>query len=146
MKNSRITYLVVSILALFNVLFLPVYPAPEWVLAETGTSLGFYNAMYMLLRLPDPLNYWTVSFTLAVFVPSIILFVCALIGKQIPFLLSTLAGITLWSVMIWQYIGEYGFKQLFVLDSNGICFGVWIALALFLAAMVLAVRTSDQIE
>jgi len=143
MKNSRIAYLVTAVLCMFNVLFLPIYTAPEWVMAETGTRLGFYNAAFMLLRVPNPLEYWTVSMTLAIFVPCVALFVSALIAKQIAFLISALGGITLWCVIVWSYAGQFGFSSLF--DSNGgIGIGVWGAIVLLLAAMVFGIIGKDR--
>ena len=144
MKHSRAAYLITSVLAMFNVLFLPVYRAPEWAMAETGTTLGFYNAAYMLFHYVNPLDYWNVSFMLAIFLPCVALFVSAMIGRQIPFLISSLVGITLWAVIVWMYAHQYGFQSLFALNSGGIGVGVWIALALLLAAMVFGIVGRDD--
>lgn len=144
MKKTRLVYLILSVLALFNVLFLPIYAVPEWVMAETGSKLGFYNAVQMLLYLPSPLEYWTVYMTLAIFVPCFALFVSALIGRQIPFLLSSLAGVTLWAVVAWTYAGQFGISGLFVLDGTGVGIGLWIAIALFMVATAVAIAGKNR--
>ena len=134
MKNIRAVYVITAVLTLFTALFLPLYPAPEWVMAETGTTLGFYNAAHMFLRVANPLDYWTVSVTLAVFIPAFLLFICALIGRQIPFLIAALIGLTMWLVVVWRFIGQFGFSKLIAFNGVGFGFGIWVALALFLAA------------
>ncbi|MBR4905882.1 MAG: hypothetical protein IKZ44_03430 [Clostridia bacterium] len=144
MKNSRMVYLIVSILLLFNALFLPICAAPSWAMSETGTTLGFYNAMYMLVQIPNPLEYWLVSLTLAIFVPSLSLFITALIGKQIPYLISALAGITLWAVVTWNYVQQFGFADLFVLDGTRIGIGFWCAIVLLIIAAVFGIRGKDR--
>ena len=144
MKNSRPAYLVISVLSLFNVLFLPIYAVPEWVMAETGSKLGFYNAVQMLLYLPSPLEYWTVYMTLAIFVPCVALFISALIGRHIPFLISSLAGVTLWAVAVWTYAGQFGISSLFVLDGSGVGIGLWIAIALFMVATAVAIAGKNR--
>ena len=144
MKNSRLAYLITSLLALFNVLFLPIYTAPAEVMAETGTTLGFYNACYMLLRLPNPLEYWTVSMTFAIFVPCIALFVSAMIAKQVPFLISALAGVTLWGVIAWSYANQFGLSDMFAFDGKGVGIGLWIAIIVLLIATVFGIVGKDQ--
>lgn len=139
MKNVRTAYLITAVVALFGALFLPLYPAPEWIMAETGTTLGFYNAAHLLFSVSDPLNYWIVAFTLSIFVPSLALFVCAIIGKQVPFLLASLAAVTLWAVVVWRYIGQFGFPRLVAFDGTGVGIGVWVALIVFLAAVVFGI-------
>ena len=144
MKNSRLAYMITAILSLFNVLFLPIYAVPERVMAQTGTALGFYNAVQMLLYMQNPLEYWIVSLTLAIFVPSFALFVTALIGRQIPYLISALAGITLWAVVTWNYVQQFGFAKLFVLDGSGIGIGFWCAIVLLSLATFFGIRGKDR--
>ena len=144
MKNSRLAYMITAILSLFNVLFIPVYAVPNWAMAQTGTALGFYNAVQMLLYTPNPLEYWIVSMTLAIFVPALALFITALIGKQIPYLISALGGVTLWAVVTWNYVQQFGFADLFVLDGNRIGIGFWCAIGLLMLATFFGIRGRDQ--
>lgn len=144
MKNSRLAYMITAILSLFNVLFLPIYAVPERVMAQTGTALGFYNAVQMLLYMPNPLEYWIVSMTLAIFVPGIALFITALIGRQIPYLISALGGVTLWALVTWNYVQQFGLSDLFVLDGNGIGIGFWCAIVLLMLATFFGIRGKDH--
>lgn len=144
MKNSRIAFLIVAVLSLFNVLFLPLYPTPEQVMAETGTTLGFYNAVHIMLHYANPWDFWIFLLTAAIFIPAVALFISAMIGKQIPFLISSLVGITLWSIVIWYYCHQFSFQMLFVLDGSGIGAGVWIAIALLFTALVFGIIGKDS--
>ncbi len=144
MKNSRLAYMLTAILSLFNVLFLPIYAVPDWAAAQTGTALGFYNAVQILLYVPHPLEYWIVSMTLAIFIPSFALFITALIGKQTPYLISALGGITLWTVAGWSYMQQFEFARLFVLDGSGIGIGFWCAIVLLILATFFALRRKNK--
>ena len=144
MKNSRLAYMITAILSLFNVLFLPIYAVPSWVMAETGTALGFYNVIQMLLYVSSPLEYWIVSMTLAIFVPSVALFITALIGRQVPYLISALGGVTLWAVITWNYVQQFGFSDLFVFDGNRIGIGFWCAIVLLMIATFFGIMGRDR--
>lgn len=144
MKNSRLAYMITAILSLFNVLFLPIYAVPEWAMAQTGTALGFYNAVQILFYMQNPLEYWIVALTMAIFVPSLALFITALIGKQIPYLIAALGGVTLWAVVTWNYVQQFGFAKLFVLDGSGIGIGFWCAIVLLMLATVFALRRKNK--
>ncbi len=128
--------IVLSIVALLNVIVVPVFDVWGGLFAKNATKFTFFHVIESIFEDPDNWNLWVVQITLSILLPSIFMFIFSLVGARKLYITSTIVGIVLWFRIIVQFISQKGVSYVFDFDDCSISIGTWIAIVLFVIALI----------
>ena len=141
MKKS-VAQIVISVLALLNVLFVPIYDV--WGgLFPKHPEKNFLDAIDYLFK--GEFDLWLVQFTFVLFIPTVFMLIFSLLGKKRAAKISAGIGIAL---IVWESINFFSpgngneLTDVFDFDESNISIGFWIGIALFIAMIV--IKTDSQ--
>ncbi len=129
--------IVLSVVALLNVMFVPIFDV--WGgLFPSDVDDNFFEVVEMLFK---NANYywdlWVVQITVSILLPSIFMLIFSLVGARKLFITANVIGILIWFKQIIDYgMEDDGFESLFDFDDCSISIGTWIAIILFVAALI----------
>ncbi len=135
-KKNRIGYILISVLALVNVISVPFYEV--WGgLVPRNPKNDFVSVMKLFLEDPASIELWAVKFTICVFVPSLIMFIFALFGNRILFVTADILGIIFWSAALYDYTANhFNDNNLFNINNTSISIGYWVAIIIYILALI----------
>lgn len=139
-KKRSIAQIIISILALINVVFVPVFDVWGGLLPSNPEDT-FFDAIGYALQ--GEFDFWVTRFTLALFVPSVFMLLFAILGLKKAAKISSAAGIALIIAGLIHFVFEYGISYLFDFDDGNLSIGLWIGLGLFI--VMLFVRTKNKV-
>lgn len=128
--------IVLSIVALLNVIVVPVFDVWGGLFAKNATKFTFFHVIESIFEDPDNWNLWVVQITLSILLPSIFMLIFSLVGARKLYITSTIVGIVLWFRIIVQFVSQEGASYVFDFDDCSISIGTWIAIILFVAALI----------
>lgn len=148
MTKRRQTYIVFSVLAIVNILFMPVFEV--WGgLFPSDRELYFLDVItiffegYYWYSPSESWNMWIVQLTTFILLPSIAMLVGAIINNRKVFGASALAGVILEGRILINYIIQEGIESLLDIEDCSISIGSWIAILLFSLAFICSLSDSD---
>lgn len=139
----RVKFLIPSILALLNVLFIPTFDV--WGgLFPLHPEDNIFDTLGMIFEDSDAFNNWSVIIVLSILIPSIVMLIGAILDNKLIFMISSLAGILLFFKFLIQYVRQYELSELFDFDDGSIAIGTWIAIILFVIAFIIAITSGNK--
>ena len=139
----RVKYLIPSILALLNVLFIPTFDV--WGgLFPSHPEDNFFDIIGTIFTDSDAFQHWGVIIVLSIVIPTIAMLIGAILDNKPVFMISSIAGILLWFKFIISYIRQYELSELFDFDDGSIAIGTWIAIILFVVSFIVAITSSNK--
>ena len=123
---------VVSILALLNVMFVPLFDV--WGgLFPSHPDETFWD---VVTGGCEP-EQWIFVFTLAALVPSVLMLLFSLLKAKVLARLAGAAGLIWMIADLIFYVNQYEIDYLFDFEDGSLCIGLWIAVLLFLIMTVM---------
>lgn len=130
----RLKKFILSILALLNVIFIPVFDVWGGLFPYNADDDFFSVIGYVF---DGEFDYWVVIFTLAIFIPSMLMFLASFSNSILSFKLSAGAGLLAMFIVLAKYVYENDFWYLYDFDDGNISIGTWIALTIFIISLFL---------
>lgn len=144
-KETKISLIVISALALLNVMFVPIFEV--WGgLTPDNISFDFFEIMEALSNGGDCWNRRVVQLTVFIFGPSLFMFAMSLIGQRGLVIASSVAGVVFWFIQIYDYVDRFGVDDLLDFENTSVSIGTWFALALFVIAFFTALGAKKKTE
>lgn len=145
-KEVQPVLIVLSILALLNVMFVPIFDV--WGgLTPSDVDTTFFEVIEAVFEDEDCWNYWVVQLTMSIFIPSLFMFIAALCGGRGFFITSNVIGIIIWFKQIIDYgMEDDGFSDMFDFDDCSISIGTWIAIGIFVISFFVALSSKKKAE
>ena len=145
-KEFKIPLIVLSALALANVLFVPIFDV--WGgLFPSDVDCNFAWVIEDIFEDSDAWRHWVVVLTMSVFIPTLIVFFMSFTGKKGLFITSNVIGIVLWFKQIIDYgMEDDGFEDLLDFEDGCISIGTWIAIILYLICFFVAISSKKKTE
>jgi len=115
-KEIQPVLIIFSILALLNVMFVPIFDV--WGgLIPSDVDTTFFEVIEAVFEDEDCWRHWVVIFTMSIFIPSLFMFIAALCGSRGFFITSNVIGIIIWFKQIIDYgMEDDGFSDMFDFD------------------------------
>ena len=115
-RSVRVPQVVVSVLAVLNVMFVPIFDV--WGgLFPSNPDNNFWDVISGNCES----NEWVFIFTLAILIPSGLMLLFSILKTKV---LARIAGFV-------RFVSEYEVSYLFDFDDGNLCIGLWIGLLLF---------------
>lgn len=138
-KKTWHIVLTLSVLALINVMFVPLMSIYDGLFPDES-SIDFFETMESIFTDGNWREYLSARFTLYILIPSVVMLAFALFEVKSLFIASTVVGILLWSYGIYSFADELdGIGHALNVEHGAISIGAWIAVALFFACFLVAV-------
>ncbi len=148
MRKYKSIFVILSIIALLNVIFVPMFDV--WGgLIPSNPDDNFFEVLDAVFKDSDAWNEWPVIFTMSTFLPCVLMLIMSLINKKSGFLVSSAIGMVLLAIfIIWFALDNdsswsIGYL-LFDLDESCISIGTWIALLLFVISFFTAISSKQK--
>lgn len=145
-KSRQPALIVLSVVALLNVIVVPVFDVWGGLFAKNATKFTFFHVIESIAKDPDNWNLWVVQITLSILLPSIFMLIFSLVGTRKLFITSTIVGIVLWFRIIVQFISQKGVSYVFDFDDCSISIGTWIAIILYIICFAIAISSKKKIN
>ncbi|MDO4731246.1 MAG: zinc ribbon domain-containing protein [Clostridia bacterium] len=145
-KEIQPVLIIFSILALLNVMFVPIFDV--WGgLIPSDVDTTFFEVIEAVFEDEDCWRHWVVIFTMSIFIPSLFMFIAALCGSRGFFITSNVIGIIIWFKQIIDYgMEDDGFSDMFDFDDCSISIGTWIAIGIFVVSFLVALSSKKKAE
>ena len=145
-KSTRPILIMLSVFALLNVVFVPIFDV--WGgLFPSDVDRTFFEVIEIVFEDSDDWSLWVVQLTMSIFIPTLFMFIMALIGNKGLFLTSNIIGIILWFKQIIDFgMEDDGFEDLFDFEDGSISIGTWIAIGLFLVSFFIVLNSKKKAE
>ncbi len=143
-KSTKTTLTVLSIFALLNVLFVPIFDV--WGgLFPSDVEYNFADVIEDIFEDPDAWRHWVVVLTMSIFIPTLIMFIMSLTGKKGLFITANAIGIGIWLKQIIDYgMEDDGFEDLLDFEDGCVSIGTWIAIILYLICFIVAISSKRK--
>lgn len=131
MRRNKI---ILSVIALLNVLFVPIYDV--WGgLFPSNPDNNFFDVLEYVFE--GEFSYWIVLFTIWIFIPVIAMLITSFTDGVIGFKLSSGFGAVVLIVNMLRYVDQNGMDELFDFDDGSVAIGTWIALVVFILSLII---------
>ncbi len=138
MKTKKI---ILSILALANVMFIPVFDV--WGGLFPGhPDDNFFDVVEYVFE--GEFSYWVVLFTLTIFIPSLFMLIFSFSDGGKMFKVASGTGIIFMIITLIRFISQNDFGELFDFDDGNISIGTWIAFSLFIISFLVVKSSKDK--
>lgn len=143
-KRISLTLLVLSVLAMVNVVFVPLFDV--WGgLFPSNPDDNFFEVVEMLIKDADHnWHLWVVEITVSIFIPCVFMLIFALTGSRKLCAASAGIGILSWLGIMIHYIKENEMSDVFDLDDSSISIGTWIAILLFVVTLIVSLHSGHK--
>lgn len=138
--------IIISILALLNVIFIPIFDVWGGLFPEDPDT-NFFETIECALN--GELEYWFVIFTLIYFIPSVFMFFSSFTKSNVAFKLFAslgfIAAVLALLNCIVQQADLYGsLEYVFEPEGTSISIGTWIGLLLYFLAIVAVPKVKEK--
>lgn len=137
----RIRKLIISIIALLNVLFVPIFDV--WGGLFPGHPDDNFMDVVEYVFDGDS-NIWVVVFTLSIFVPSLLMLIFSFTEKSGMFKVSSGLGVGLLVFDLIHFVSQNEWSDLFDFDDCSVSIGMWLGLAIFIAALIFVKKPKQE--
>ncbi|MBQ5968753.1 MAG: zinc ribbon domain-containing protein [Clostridia bacterium] len=133
--------LIISLLAVLNVIFLPLFSAGSGVFPSEmrSTFLEVVTGKYEIYD-------WPVALTALIFLPSMLMTVLSILKAQITTKLTGLVGLILMVGALLKYVDEFSLDALFSLENGNLSIGLWIAFLLFIVMLFIPIDKKRALD
>lgn len=138
MKTKKI---ILSILALANVIFVPVFDVWGGLFPGNPDS-NFFDVIEYVFE--GEFSYWVVLFTLTILIPSLFMLIFSFSDGGKMFKAASGAGIIFMIITLIRFVSQNDFGELFDFDDGNISIGTWIAFALFIISFFVVKSSKDK--
>ncbi|MCD7726730.1 MAG: zinc ribbon domain-containing protein [Ruminococcus sp.] len=136
--TRRTIYLIMAALALFDILFLPIFDV--WGGLFPSEYNNFSDVMHYIANSSDAFDYRVVIYTVCLFIPSVLLVIAAAVNNRPFFMTSSIIGIAAWLYICIEFSNDMGIDEFFDFGEYGcISIGTWLALPIFVASIILSI-------
>lgn len=136
-KSTRPVLITLSLFALLNVMFVPIFDV--WGgLFPSNVDDNFFDVIKMVFKDGDTWRMWVVRFTVTIFAPSLMMFVASLTGNKGLFVTVNIIGIILWVRQIIEYGINNDFDNSFDFDDGNVAVGTWVAIGIYVISLIVA--------
>ncbi len=143
-KTYRAILIVLSLIALLNVIFVPIFDMWGGLFPES-VEYDFFDVMDMVMNDDNCWDYRVVALTMSIFVPTVLMFVMALLGSKPLFLIVDAVGIILVVKQLIDYSDQVGnLSKIFDTSWTSISIGNWTALGLFGISFLVALFSKKK--
>lgn len=134
-KNSKIASIVIALLALVNVLFLPIYQIFGGLFPEN--AMNFFDVAEGIIDGYSVWEYDVFWFYAVLFVPNLFVMIGALTGKSgLVRGFSIVGTVLLAGVIALCVAGAYDVSLVLDVEHGCIAFGTWLGLLLYIAGII----------
>ena len=145
-KNTRMVLIILSIVAVLNVMFIPIFDV--WGgLFPSDVDRDFFDVMECYLENDNAWNLWVVQLTISFFASSILMLITSLIGNKKLSIVANIIAIFVWfKLIVIDYVEEEGTEALLDSEDGSISIGTWITIILFIASFVVVLKSKKKDE
>lgn len=145
-KNTRMVLIILSIVAVLNVMFIPIFDV--WGgLFPSDVDRDFFDVMECYLENDNAWNLWVVQLTISFFASSILMLITSLIGNKKLSIVANIIAIFVWfKLIIIDYVEEEGTEALLDSEDGSISIGTWITIILFIASFIVVLKSKKKDE
>lgn len=127
-RSARIPQIVVSVLAVLNVMFVPIFDVWGGLFPSNPDSI-FWDVISGNCES----NEWVFIFTLTILIPSGLMLLFSILKAKVLARIAGFGGVICLIALLVRFVSEYEFSYLFDFDDGNLCIGLWIGLLLFIA-------------
>lgn len=142
-KAAKRFYIIMSVLALTNVILAPMHSMGGGMLTDSA-EYNFVRIIGDVFMVKGTLSLWVVHMTLGVFIPSVIMLASAFTRMRFIFALANTLGILVWFINFFRYLPVQGIPEIFDVFSTDIAIGSWAALLIFLITALVLICTKKK--
>ncbi len=136
--NRRAITVILSISALLNVIFVPIFDV--WGgLFPSNPDRNFFDVIKIVFTDYDDWSLWVVHITMSILIPVIFMLTASLVNNKKLFLFSSLLGLILEGKQLIEYAIENELYEMLDYDDGNISIGTWIAFGLFICSFLFAI-------
>ena len=138
-KNLNMAQLIVAIIALLNVMFVPIFDV--WGGLFPGhVDDNFWDVIFGHCDS----DQWVVVFTVAIFVPTFFMVLFSIIRTQKLAKISGAVGLAWMVIDLIRFVNQYEFDYLFDFDDGNLCIGLWIGFVLFIIMVCIPTKKPNK--
>lgn len=134
-RPFNLAQLIVSVVALINVMFVPIFDV--WGGLFPGKP---EDNFWDVISGHCDSDQWVVVFTVAIFVPTVMMLLFSVIKTQKLAKIAGAVGVVWMVIDLIRFVSQYEFDYLFDFDDGNISIGLWIGLGLFIAMVCIPTK------
>ncbi len=142
-RSTRIFFIIISLLALLNVIFAPMYDVGGGMLTD-DSDYNFARVIGDAIMTEGGLGHWALHMTMGVFIPAVIMLACAITRMRWVYGFANTLGVFVWLFNFFRYAIDHGFVGMFDVETTDISIGSWIAIMLFLISELVLLCTKKK--
>ncbi len=144
-KKTKNILICLSSLALLNSVFVPIFDLYGGFFPKEVEE-GFSEVIKKVTSDSGAWRYWSVSLTMSIFLPSLLMFCLSWTGNVKLFALSNALAIIIW---IKNFIFDFGIKadrmdELFGAEYGCISFGSWTAIIIYVISILIVIQLEKR--
>ena len=125
-RSAMIPQIVVSVLAVLNVMFVPIFDVWGGLFPSNPDS-NFWDVISGNCES----NECVFIFTLAILIPSGLMLLFSILKAKVIARIAGFGGVICLIALLVRFVSEYEVSYLFDFDDGNLCIGLWIGLLLF---------------
>ena len=133
--------LIISLLALLNVIFLPLFSEGNGVFPSE-----MHSTFLDVVTGKHEIDSWPVALTVLIFLPSMLMTVLSILKAQITTKVTGLVGLILMVGALLKYVDTFSLDALFSLENGNLSIGLWIAFLLFIVMLFIPIDKKRELR
>lgn len=136
-------YILLSVLSLLNIMFIPVFDV--WGGVFPGDiDYDFFYAINAFFMDKDSWYEWVVEFSLAIFIPSLLMLIASFFNSKTGFAITSLLGFISELKVLGSFASQNELYEIIPSDDCSISIGAWTALAIFIISFIVALTSNKN--
>lgn len=140
-RSVRIPQIVVSVLAILNVMFVPIFDVWGGLFPSDPDS-NFWDVISGNCES----NEWVFVFTLTILIPSVLMLLFSILKAKVLARIAGFGGVICLIALLVRFVSEYEVSYLFDFDDGNLCIGLWIGLLLFIVMACIPTKKKTNLK